>query len=324
MNDLDHLSLLDPADGPMPQDAKTGMLVALTTGHASQRRGRKRLIASLAGAFVVTASGGGIAYAVLSGQPEQSALGIKCGVLTTQSDWNRDHEVRTSMPNISGDPVADCAAEYTRLTGTTPSLIGYTSGESSLLVIPSMWTPPTGWPPLPASFRVDDKRLELAQRLQDVIAGPTATCLSQGATEAKIQSDENDLGLIGWITTNRTTADANGSTTCALASVDDNGTNTVRVGAELVAERAGVTVTTAGYPNISRLAGALKHQISDRCLTLTQAQQTVTRLLDDAGIDTKDAKVPATIDASAACTRVVMVPAGLTVIVLRGPQIIAP
>jgi len=166
-----------------------------------------------------------------------------------------------------------------------------------------------------------DLRLRRAQRLQDVIAGPTATCLSQGATEAKIQSDENDLGLIGWITTNRTTADANGSTTCALASVDDNGTNTVRVGAELVAERAGLT---AGYPNISRLAGALKHQISDRCLTLTQAQQTVTRLLDDAGIDTKDAKVPATIDASAACTRVVMVPAGLTVIVLRGPQIIAP
>ncbi|MGB8652386.1 MAG: hypothetical protein WCD35_17195 [Mycobacteriales bacterium] len=320
MNDLDHLRRLDPAAGPVPQGGRTELLAALSTTDTPPRRGRKRLVAVLTGGFVATAAGGSIAYAVLSGQPEQTALGIQCAVTTTQSEFDRYHELSASMTNITGDPVADCAAEYARLNGRAPSLLGYSSGTSSIFVIPSTWTAPSDWRPLPTTFRVDAKRLELAQRLDDLVAGPPSTCMSHDTAEERIISYESELGLTGWATKRLPTSDADGSTSCAYALVDDNGSNTVLIGAHQYEKGQ----ATPGTPDLAHLIAELRTQISQRCLSLEDAQHAVRQALGHAGVNLKDAKLPAALDPSARCTRVVLVPAGLTVIVLRGPQTAAP
>ncbi len=84
----------------------------------------------------VLAGGGGVAYAVLF-EPPGTALGLACAAGTTREQFAQAGELTSFMDVRSGDPVADCAAEYERREGAAPPRVGYTTGRPYLSVVPA-------------------------------------------------------------------------------------------------------------------------------------------------------------------------------------------
>lgn len=164
------------------------------------------------------AGGGGAAYAVLH-QPASTVLGLACSAGTSQQEFQQaGGNLSSYVGASSGDPVADCAAEYDRLEVAAPLLRGYTTGESYLSVVPEAWPVPSDWQPLAVDFRTVPARLELSQRLGDVLDGPQSRCRSAEAVEAIVRRDLADLAMTGWTIKRLEQAErADGQDWCALA-----------------------------------------------------------------------------------------------------------
>lgn len=164
--------------------------------------------------------GGGVAYAVFF-QPAETALQIECAVGVDRSDFERFASGGTTMSAASGDPVTDCASEFTRLQGQVPALRAYVHGQSFITVVPADWTVPAEWRPLDQDCRSDPARLELESRLTDQIEGPEAGCQDADSAEQLVQAELADLQLTGW-TVERFSqaARADGNSWCAIAFLE--------------------------------------------------------------------------------------------------------
>jgi hypothetical protein len=326
----DPLALLrqaDPAPSPAPYDP--GCATALIdravaadtpgTGRGQGRRTRRWRAAAAALTAAVLAGGGGAAYAVLH-QPADSALGLACAAGTSRQEFEQAGGSLSSFMSVSsGDPVADCAAEYERRgAGAAPALRGYTTGTSYVSVVPADWAVPTSWQALPDTFRNDPVRLELRQRLDDVLEGPQSRCHSADEVAALVRSDLTDLGLTGWTIQRLEQARrADGRTWCALAFVDDSGSRTVLL--------QGLDGPASGeYPTgepFGQVLQTLRQRIAGQCLPLPAARQVAEQAVSAAGFDpAHDAKITSIEDPVATCTRAYVPVAGLIEITLRGPD----
>ncbi len=315
----DPLSLLrdaDPAQGvPGYDDAAAARLIdrAVTTAPRTAPRRRRRPSLAVGAGLAITAAvgGGGVAYAVFF-QPAETALQIECAVGVGQGDFERFGSGGTIMSAASGDPVTDCASEFTRLQGQAPVLRAYAHGKSFITVVPADWTVPAQWRPLGQDFRSDPVRLELESRLADQIEGPEAGCLDADAAEQLVQAELVDLQLTGW-TVERLSqaARADGNSWCAIAFLETDGSGTVLIqGLEREPDTPGPLDTVVDL---------LRRDIVEQCLTLPQAISATQEAVQAAGFTLSDAKITSIEDATADCTRVDFVPAGLVAINLRGP-----
>lgn len=313
MNDLDLLGSLDPAPVSLPAAGRHELLAELLASSPAPRRRRRRLALLGAGSAVLAITGGGLAYAVIAGQSPQTALKLNCAAGISQSEWDRFANFTNVLDTASGDPVADCADEYVRVVGAAPELRAYQTGSVYIQVMPSTWTVPAGWKPLPSTFHNDSSRLELKQRLDDLVDGPRSACRDIAAAEALVRRDLAELGLTSWTVERLPDASkADGGAWCAMAFLDEGGSTKVLM--------QGWQTPMDGGGELRSLATYLRRDVAGQCLTLPAAQRVTKTDLEKAGLKVAESKVTALVDATAKCTRVDLVPAGLTVVVLRGPQ----
>lgn len=278
---------------------------------------RRRLRRSAAGALsaAVLTSGAGVAYAVFH-QSARSALGLSCAAGTTLQQFQRNGGVDNYTATSSGDPVADCAADYRRQGKTPPPLRGYTTGTTYISVVPAAWPVPAIWQPLPGTFRTDAARLELAQRLGDVLAGPASHCQSTDTVRTYIRQQLADLRLTGWtIKTLQQASRANGVSWCATAFPDGTDSRTVSIQG-LPGPAAGQARPTTAFGKVLQ---NLRRDVAGQCLPLPAARQASLHAVTAAGFSASDAQITTTVDPAAPCTRAYLPAAGDIEITLRGP-----
>lgn len=334
----DPLALLrraDPGPAPSPYDPRRAraLLDRVTSGAVhdggdtptadvappalARRRRRPPRAAGAALGVALLVGGGGVAYAVFH-QPASTALGLACAAGASQQEFEQAGYLFSVMDISSGDPVADCAAEYTRRGVPAPELRGYTNGTGLISVVPADWPVPDTWQPLAGTFRNDPARLELKQRLGDLIDGPEAQCRSTDQVQGLVEQDLADLGLTGWTIDRLEQAGrADGHSWCALAFLDDAGSPTVSI--------QGLPGPANGQINADEPFGELLHSlrrdITGQCLPLPIARQLVEQAVTAAGFDPlQDAKITTVEDPAGACTRADMPASGLIEITLRGPS----
>lgn len=323
----------DPAPCVTPYDAaRTSALLDRAIASApgahrgpgadpARRRRRSQAAGAALGAALL-AGGGGAAYAVLY-QPASSALGLECSAGTSQQEFQQaGGNLSSYVGASSGDPVADCAAEYDRLEVVAPPLRGYTTGENYLSIVPKGWPVPSNWHPLDVDFRNDSARLELSQRLGDVLDGPQSRCRSAEAVEAIVRRDLADLGMTGWTIKRLEQAErADGQDWCALAFLEDTGVRVVQI----QGLPGPATGEVPAEDPFGRILQTLRRDITDQCLPLPDARQVAEQAIRDAGFDpARHAQVTVIEDAAAACTRVDVPLAGLIDVTLRGPAAPSP
>lgn len=318
MTDLDLLRSVDPANFQASTGARDdliGKLRVLPDAPESRRRTRRRIAVLVAGG-VLSLTGGGLAYAYLAQQPATTALKINCAFDLTEAEFNRDQNFTSVLDTSSGDPVADCASQYVRVTGEAPPLAAYEVGGVYIAVMPAGWKAPSTWRRLPSTFRSDALRLELKQRLEDLVEGPHGTCTSADDAEVYARKQLADLGLTAYTVRRLTQAGwANGETGCAMVWVDEGGKSEVLLQGLEVHD-----VAIGARPNAHDIATRLHAWIVNDCLPLPRAVQLARKAITDAGFDIHTGQVRAFEDSTARCTRVDLLAAGDNTIVLRGPQ----
>ncbi len=90
--------------------------------------------------------------------------------------------------------------------------------------MPADWPPPSDWVRLPNDGRNDPVRLELRQRLEDLIEGPQSSCTTADEAKQIVPEELVDLPMDGWTVERLEQAQraerADGDDRCALAGVD--------------------------------------------------------------------------------------------------------
>jgi hypothetical protein len=171
-------------------------------------RGRRRLVLALA-ALVVVATATAATWAVLRHAPARETTSVECVI----------KGVDTIIPSTSGDPAADCAAEWKRELGTAPRLVAYDNALGGVTVLPRSQKPPHGFKPLRSQ---DVALIELQDSLDDYIAGLNSSCLDGTAATSLADQKLARFGLMGWSVTLRS-----GSGACFAIDVVDPSTRTV-------------------------------------------------------------------------------------------------
>jgi hypothetical protein len=313
MNDLELLRRIDPAAGPVTGAGKDDILAAARLANAPRRTVRRRgLTVAASIATVLAAGGGGIAYALLSGQPPASALKINCAAGVEATEFRRTHEFTAVLDTTTGDPVADCAAEYARLNGAAPDLRAYSSGSVFVWVVPVSWPVPDSWQPLPQDFTNDATRLELKQRVDDRVDGPNSQCMTVDDAVSLVNTYFTELHQVGWNVERGSTSDA--ARTCAQVSIDESAAKTVVV--QTVSEAS----TAPADAQDVRLATAIRRNVTGACLDLDRARAAVNDAITGSGADPRGVSVVQSPDRAARCSRVDMVVGGRITIVLHGPR----
>lgn len=285
---------------------------------ARRRRRRPRAVAAGVSAGAILAGGGGLAWAVFT-QPAETALKVQCAATVERADWNpaQAGSYGLVLPSFSGDPLADCADEYQRLTGGTPELIAYETGQVYIAVIPADWPVPGDWTPLQTGFRNDPARLELAHRLDDLVEGPQARCSTADQAEAVVRAELADLQLTGWqVERLPQAARTDGTDWCAVAWVDEGPLAKIIIQG---IEGGMFDPDATGTEPLRRVIDSLRSDVAQSCLSLAEAVERTEQAITRNGWDLVDTKITAIKDPTATCSRVDLIPGGLVTVVLRGP-----
>jgi hypothetical protein len=148
-----------------------------------RRRVRRPLVLAIA---VVLAIGTATVAWAITGAGTRETTSIGCVIAG----------VVTGIDATSGNPAADCAAEWQRERGTpAPPLVAYANSYGGVTVLPRRKKPPAGWRTLRSQ---DVALIELQESLDDYLNGLNSSCLtsSQATTFTRRQLDR--LGFAGW------------------------------------------------------------------------------------------------------------------------------
>ena len=152
--------------------------------------------------------------------------------------------------------------------------------------------------------RTEDARVfELERSLDDYVDGGLSQCFDQTTGAAFAHSELDRLGLTDW--TVKTTEQAPGQGRCALLLVPNPGV---------------VEVRASFYSNddfaSAELVPLLRSEITDQCLSLTEAKTVV----DEALADEHHWATSTQVDPAADCTRVDLNVGGSIQVFLYGPE----
>lgn len=191
--------LRPPAGGPDPalvaseRDALMALITDDTTpdlagSDSPQDRTvprRRRRAWQVGAAVALTGTAAAAGWAVLHGDP----------ALTTEI-----HCLDLDPIGVAtGDPVADCAAEWRDETGTEPPpLRAYTDESGAVHVLDASEEPPEWFTPLGDGFRQDARVGQLEDELDDVGRGFTSGCFTQQEASNLVTSQFERLGLDDW------------------------------------------------------------------------------------------------------------------------------
>lgn len=266
------------------------------TAKASQRRRLPRRLLAPAVA-VALAAGGAAAYASLASHHDTQS--IACVLPDNTS----------GIPQVTGDPVADCVA-FWRRNGVNPpeGVAAYETGHGIVVAAPDQ--APRGASRLPAGVAQDPALIELAASLQDPVDGLYSTCRDAAAASTFVNSELQRLHITGWTITVDPARPPRGDA-CAIALPDD-ATRTITL--------AGMTdVIAPAHTPIGHFAELLRHDITDTCVSLDQAGRVVHAAARESGLGQDAVTIDALDDRSASCTRIDVVAVGQLAVTLHGP-----
>lgn len=279
----------------------------------------------MAGGLAVALLGGGTAWA-LSSYAAWYTGGALDGI-TCMTTWHDSFSVdqrsdQYGGPELSTDPVADCG-RYAELTGKPPIddpvavryegavVVGPRAGMPADAIPLDEWQPPAATPsgsvtPEPPRDVVRDpaKEMELTNSLEDQVDGGNSRCWSAETGQQFARAELDRLGLTDWQVTVRDQEVHEGA--CAFLFVQDPGTVEVRTHGQDDPAR-----TASGA-----MAGDLRREITEQCLSLRGAERVVNRVLEEGGHHWPTSAQP---DPRATCARVDLVYGGSQQVFLYGP-----
>jgi hypothetical protein len=277
-------------------------ITADVRGAAGVRRRRtiRGPVAALAGLAVLVA--GGVAWAT-SGTTSDGGPSTGCHLGADS--------VSVIKP-VTGDPVADCAALWKRVTGAAaPPLVAYDNGQGGIEVVAAGTAPQAGWTRRDPGARQDPAVIELDAALGDQIDGLRSGCLATAPARVVVQRELDRLALGDWsTTTERGTAD--GTTTCTYYYLDTAGRRVVLIPIE--------QSTAGGDPKLTALAGALAAHMGAGCDSVEQLTAFTRTAAAQAGIAAATLVITGVEDDSVACARADMRVGGQVEIIVRGPK----
>jgi hypothetical protein len=208
----------------------------------------------------------------------------------------------TIIPAASGDPVADCAAQWQRDTGTTaPALVAYDNGLGGITVLPASQTPPDGFTRLPGGAVQNVSMVEMQQWLDDYVSGLNSGCFDGATATQMTQQELTRLGMTGWAVLAPPSSDAG---SCVDTGILDASKSTVALRAlsgpvppGSVMEQLAAKLRPIAQDCVRSAAGELGHSEDAHQYELNE--------------------VP---DASARCTTISENVGGTIFLILRGPS----
>lgn len=217
---------------------------------------------------------------------------------------------------VTGDPVADCAAHWTRQTGEhPPELVAYENVNGGIEVVPADTEPSEGWTALQPGVTLDPGVIELEAALDDHISGLPSQCHLAGDARQLVQREFDRLGLNGWsIVTERGQADGQDTCTRSIVHADQQTVALIPMDG-LVAPDDTPT---------ARFADALRRTFRDECLALDAAAQRIRELGAQQGIDGPGLIVHKVSDEAAECSRADLLVGGGFEVTVRGPAFTSP
>jgi hypothetical protein len=275
------------------------LLVGVTSSPLGRRRPIRRRPLIVALALVVAAGTATGAWAIFH-SPAQETTSVECVI----------KGIDTIIPASSGDPAADCAAQWRRDEGTTaPPLRAYDNGDGGVTVIPSSAAPPAGFERLVSGQDVD--LIQLQDSLDDFVNGLNSSCLTSTAATGLTQAKLAQFGFTGWTVTKKAPTETSDGSICWNTDVVDPGTQTIT----LIA-----APDQNGSPQ-TLLADKLR-PITQSCESLRNAVADARSAADGLGLSesARTYELNAVMDNSLRCASVYETVGGTIFLTVRGPS----
>ena len=221
----------------------------------------------------------------------------------------------TIIPAVTGDPVADCAAQWRRDTGSEPPpLIAYDNGHGGITVAPADRAPLPGATPLPEGATQNVAIVQVQRSLDDLVGGLNSGCFDNPTAVEMTTGILARFGMQDWTVEPAPPADLSGSSNewCVDTAILDPETRTVSLRA-----LGGPMPADAPY---AQLAARLR-SLSTECIPLDAMTQRVGSILDELGISEARNEVQLTEirEHDAPCATVTETVGGSIFLALRGP-----
>jgi hypothetical protein len=262
------------------------------------RRASRRAGTVLLAAASIAVAGGAIAWA-LSNSSARDTVNVQCLI-------RGDDAI---IGAVTGDPVADCAANWRRSTGSNPpKLVAYDNGLGGITVMAAGESPPPGATALPDGATQNVSLIELQQSLDDYVDGLNARCFDNATAIEMTRQTLERFGLSDWTITSN--ADP---TMCVHASFLDPATRTV----QLRGVAGPIAPPDAQY---EKLAVKLR-PIAQECLPLDASAEAVRSAAGSLGLfeGGNGYQLTEVADKGASCTSIDENVGGTIFLILRGP-----
>jgi hypothetical protein len=280
------------SSAPMPP-------VAPASRRARSARRRRRSPILLAAALVVL-TGTAVAWAFVVSSARDT-VAVQCEI----------QGVSTVIPSGTGDPVADCAAQWQRDTGNpAPPLAAYDNGVGGITVQPADQAPPSGWTRLGSGETQNLSMVQMQQWLDDYVSGLNSGCYDNATAIQMTQQALARFDMADWTVQPAPPSDTG---QCIATGILD-GTNTT------------VTLRALGGPvppgwTPEKLAVKLR-SIAQTCGSLDATATQVRSAANELGLseDAHQFELTEVRDNSARCTTIYENVGGTIFLILRGPS----
>ncbi len=281
----------------LDSDASAPLRASTSQGaRPARRRLRLPVLVALA---VLVLSGTAVGWALIASSA-RNTVSVQCEI----------EGASAVIPSATGNPVADCAAQWQRDTGSpAPPLVAYDNGDGGITVLPADQTPPSGFTRLPTGATQNVSMVEMQQWLDDYVSGLNSGCYENATAMKMTEQTLARLGMADW-----TVAPAPSSDTspCVDTGILNAATNTV-------------TLRALGGPvppdaTEEKLAVKLR-SIAQGCESLDATAQQVRSAANELGLseDARQYELTKVRDASARCTTIYENVGGTIFLILRGP-----
>lgn len=289
---------------------RSDLLAAITADATAIEPARRRRPATkrrwlLPAAVAALLATGATAWAVTRGGGSTNTS-IECPADGSNRSW-------AVISATSGDPIADCGAEWRSLNGTEPpAMVAYAAPDGSVQVRLASQPAPDDATVLRPGVAVDTQIIRLSEALGDVGDGVTVeACPGEAEARDRVHEELDGLGLEGWRIEVRDGKPIGGKRPCAWAIVR---------GDDAVVELLGSEAWPEAQP-FHDYAVDLHAELADDCLDLAGAEALARDLFaaDDALPAGLQQTVHTVVEPSARCTTASVTTGGAIDVTLRGP-----
>jgi len=279
-------------------------ITRLSAGANRPVRGRLRRPLVFAVAVLVAVATATLAWAITRGGASETTS-VECVIAGTD----------TVIDATSGNPAADCAAQWQReLSTQPPPLTAYANTSGGVTVLPRSQKPPARWRTLRSQ---NVALIELQESLDDYLNGLNSSCLNASAATAFTRQQLDRLGFVGWTVNVRPAPQGSGSPICTGSGIVDP-------------THATVTLISGSFGNPprnwvpGRLATSLR-PLTKTCLTLPAMRSAVEERASQLGLspDPPATKTSYALDTNQndrlRCTSLYETVGGTINLILRGP-----